>query len=297
MKLKEALKGILTEKELEIVKTSYDIVNDIAIVEVDEELVPKEKKIAEKIMELHRNIKTVLKKKGIHEGSFRIQKMQHIMGEDKRETVYKENGLSFKLNVEQVYFSPRLSTERKRIAEQVKPGEKVLVMFSGYGPYPLVILNEEPNVEKIVSVEINPKAIEYQKENIELNKSIARRMKEHKKGIGREQLVEMMRSKIRVYLGDVKDILPGMNEKFDRILMPLPKSAGNFLDVALEKAKRGTIVHFYDFLNKMDMPHKAIEKIEGACKESRKKFSVLGWNECGSQSPSKSRICVDFRIL
>jgi hypothetical protein len=32
-----------------------------------------------------------------------------------------------------------LSTERKRISELVKPGEKVLVMFSGAAPYVCVI--------------------------------------------------------------------------------------------------------------------------------------------------------------
>jgi len=86
---------------------------------------------------------------------------------------------------------------------------------------------------------------------------------------------------------------------FDRILMPLPKSAEDFLDDALLMTKKGTIIHFYDFLNEAlgEIPSKAIEKIDIACKRNNIKYKILNHVKCGDQAPYVYRVCVDFEIL
>ena len=73
-----------------------------------------------------------------------------------------------KLDVKKVYFSPRLATERKRVADLVSDGEEILDMFAGVGPFPFVIAKEK-SVD-ITAVDINEVAIQYLNENIKINK-------------------------------------------------------------------------------------------------------------------------------
>lgn len=177
-----------------------------------------------------KNVKVVCKKTKIHSGVFRTKKVKILAGERRKTTTHKENNIRVNLNVETCYFSPRLSNERLRIANLVKKGESVLVMFSGIGIYSWVI-SKNTLAKEIYGVEINPFAHKFAEENLKLNK------------IGN----------VKLFLGDVKKIVPKLKKKFDRIVMPLPKSAEEFLDVALKSAKKGTVIHFYDFLFEEDL--------------------------------------------
>jgi len=168
--LKSSLKNKLNKKELQFVKRSLDVIGNIAILEIPKELEnrKKEKLIAEEVLRLNKNITTVLKK-GKHEGVFRVQKLEHLAGKNTKEAVYKEHGIMMKLDVEQVYFSPRLSTERKRIMQLVKKPEDILVMFSGCAPYVCVLAKNTP-ARHVWGIEINPVAHRYGWENLKLNK-------------------------------------------------------------------------------------------------------------------------------
>lgn len=272
--LKSLLSKKLTAQELDLVRTSYDVVGSIIVIEVPDELRKKEKIIADALLKLHKNAKTVAKKAGVHEGVFRTQKLKVIAGSRTTKTTYRENGVVLNLDVEKVYFSPRLGNERKRIAGLVKRDEKVLVMFSGCGPYPLVI-SKNSNAKEIYAIEINPAAHKYARENVKLNNA----------------------RNVKLFYGDVREIIPILNKKFDRILMPLPRSGEDFLFIALLAARSGTVIHFYDFLNEEEIPKAAIAKIEKACHQAKKKFKILGHVKCGQFGPRIYRICVDFRIL
>jgi len=276
--LKDALADKLSSEELNILKTAYDTVGDIAILEIDEELRSKEKLIAETLLNIQKQIKVIARKDGSHEGEFRTQKVRVLAGENRLETTYLENGIKIRLNVETVYFSPRLSTERKRINSLVKHKEEVLVMFSGSGVYPINIA-KNTKAKHIVGIEINPEGHRFAKENIILNKV----------------------KNVELHLGDVKEVIPNLkklnpNLSFDRILMPLPKSAEDFLDTALSVSKKGTVIHFYDFLHE-DQFDLAKQKIDAACKKNNKEYKILALVKCGQHAPRVYRICVDFEIL
>lgn len=271
--LKKALAEKLPREALEKLKTSFDIIGDIAILEIDEEMIPYEKMMAEFLLDTHKNVETVLKKAGTHKGDFRTQDLQYVAGVDKRETIHKENGVRLKLKVGEVYFSGRLSTERTRIMKLVRKGERILVMFAGCGPYTCV-LGKNTQAKEVIGVEWNPEGHKYATENIQLNKI--------KNAVS--------------YCGNVREVVPQLEGTFDRILMPLPKNAGDFLDVALTKAKKSTIVHMYDFLHEDDF-HIAHEKIESACKTKNLRCKILNTVKCGQHAPRVYRICVDFEIV
>ena len=272
MKLKQALKKKLTKAQLKKLVTSFDVVGDIAIIEIPEKLGKKEKLIADTLLKLHKNIKVICKKTGIHRGIFRRQNLKIITGEKRKTTTYKENNVIMKLHIQDVYFSPRLSHERLRIAKQVKPGESVLIMFSGVAPYCLVIA-KNTKAKEVYAIEINPAAHKFAVENVKLNKI----------------------NNIRLFKGDVRMVIPAVKKKFDRILMPLPLTGENFLDIALTAAKKKAVIHFYDFLRE-DEFSLGKQKIIDACKAAKRKCRILKIVKAGQIKPREYRICIDFFV-
>lgn len=270
---KDALAKVLKRKELRVVKTAHDIMGSIAIIEVPRDLQEKEKLIANTLLQSNPLIETVLKKDSEHEGVFRTQHMKFLAGVKTKTAVYKENNCTLHINVENVYFSPRLSTERKRIADQVSEGEDILVMFSGAAPYPCV-LAKNTQAKIIVGVEINPQGHKQGLENVRLNKI----------------------KNVDLHCGDVREIVPLLNQTFDRIIMPLPKTAEEFLDVALPVAKPHAIIHLYGFYHE-DEFHKAHEEVDKYCKAAKREYKIVSTTKVGQQSPRTYRICVDIEVL
>jgi tRNA (guanine37-N1)-methyltransferase len=272
MKLKDKLKGKLTKKQMELVPSSFDVVGDIAIIEIPLDLEKKEKIIAKALLDLHKNIKVVCKKAGLHTGIFRRQKLRIIGGERRKTTEYKENNVRMKLHVQDVYFSPRLSTERKRIMEMVKKGEDILVMFSGCAPYVLVIA-KNTSAKEVYGIEINPIAHKFAIQNMILNKL----------------------NNVKLLKGDVRLVAPTLKKKFDRILMPLPLGGENFLDVALSLIKKNGTIHYYDFKEE-DAFDISKKKARDACKKAKKKCKILNLKKCGQIGKRTFRICIDFKV-
>ncbi len=272
-KLKDILGGKLTKKELSLVPSSFDMVGNIIIFsDFPKQLLKKEKIIGNEILKDLRHFKSVFKKTKKYSGEFRTPKLKLLAGENNKETVHKENNVRLKLNVEKVYFSARLSEERKRIAKKVRKNEKILVMFSGCCVYPLVIA-KNTKAGEIYGIEINPIAHKYALENIKPNKI----------------------NNINLFLGDVKRVLPKIKEKFDRIIMPLPKGAENFLSLALDKIRKNGIIHFYSFAEENNYGN--IKKIiNKECEKKKKKCRILDIVKCGQFSPRVFRVCVDFMV-
>jgi len=271
--LREELSKKLNKKEMDLVKTSYDVLGSIAIIEIPDELEKKEKIIGETLLRLHNHVETVLKKAGIHSGKYRRQKLKVIAGKRTKVAEYKENNARLRLDVEKVYFSSRSGTERKRIFQQVKKGETVLVMFSGCAPYPVVI-GRNTDAGHIYGVELNPIGHKFAEENVKLNKL----------------------ENVTVLEGDVRKVVPKLKKKFDRIIMPLPKLAESFLDVAFDASKKGTVIHLYCFTSE-DLFDELKEKIKKRCKDFGKKCKIMDVVKCGHYSPRVYRICVDFKIM
>ena len=272
-KLKDLFMEKLTNTELNLLPSSFDMVGSIIIFsDFPNQLSKKEKIIGNEILKNFRHFKSVFKKTKKYSGKFRTPKLKLLAGSINKETMHRENNVKLKLNVEKVYFSARLSEERKRIAKKVRKNEKVLVMFSGCGAYPLVIA-KNTKAKEVCGIEINPVAHKYGLENIKLNKI----------------------NNIKLFLGDVKKFLPKIKEKFDRIIMPLPKGAESFLGLALNKIRKNGIIHFYSFAEENNY-NNIKKKINDECEKKKKKCRILDIVKCGQFSPRVFRICVGFRV-
>ena len=168
-RLRARLSGLLSSKELASIHNSYDVVGDIAIIRVTERSRKYNKTIAETIMKIQKNVKTVLAQTSSVHGDFRLRKLDFVAGEHKTTTVHRESGCSFSVDVKKCYFSPRLLYERMRIARQVEEGEVVVNMFARVGCFSIIIAKHSVS-EKIYSIDVNPSAFQFMQQSIRINR-------------------------------------------------------------------------------------------------------------------------------
>ena len=224
-RLRDKLSDALPQEQLGRVYNSFDTIGDIAIVKHNN--LQNAEVVAEQIMAVNRNIKTVLTPIGRITGDFRVRELKLLAGENKTCTSHRESGCVFRVDVEKCYFSPRLSYEHRRIAELVKPGEVVVNMFAGVGCFSIVIAKTQSQT-KTYSIDVNPTAVQYMEENVKINQ---------------------VSDSVFPILGDAKEIIQTrLQGVADRVLMPLPEKALEYLPYALlALKKKGGWIHYYDF--------------------------------------------------
>ncbi len=225
-RLRDKLSNALPYEELTKIYNSFDIIGDVAIFKVANDGA-NVTAVAKQIMAVHKNVKTVFIQAGPVRGDHRVRRLKLLAGEGKTCTRYKESGCVFAVDVEKCYFSPRLSLERARIARLVKSGEKVVNMFAGVGCFSVLIAKSVPQT-KVYSIDINPTAFRYMEENVKINRVYGR---------------------VTPILGDSKDVInTQLQHKADRVLMPLPEKAFEYLSYAILALKPiGGWIHLYDF--------------------------------------------------
>jgi len=210
------------------VSLGLDLIGDIAILRLPQVSREEEAKIAEIVMRVHRNVKAVFKQVSPVSGEFRLRRLEHLAGEKRLETVHREYGCLFKVNVAEAYFSPRLHHERFRVARLVSQGEVVVNFFAGVGCFSIMAA-KHGKPSKVYSIDLNPAAYRYMKENILLNRVVG--------------IVEPM-------LGDAAKLAEEKLERVaNRVLLPLPELAQHYLPYAAKCLKaRGGWIHYYDFV-------------------------------------------------
>lgn len=269
--VKEMLKGKLTDQEITDLHNSYDIIGKIVIVEIPENLKIHKDLIGKATLEFTKRDSVYMKNSPI-KGITRIRDIEFLCGVDNPITIHKEQKIRLKLDVSKVYFSPRLTNERKRIRDISHDGEKILDMFCGVGPFPIVIASRKK--VDITAVDINKVAIKYLKENIKLNK-----LKGHILGI----------------CGDIKEVSEKQlkNEKFDRIIMNLPGTAYDFLDYAFELIADNGIIHYYEFASDCE---EGKLKLEKKAKEHNMHVKIEKCHKVRSTSPGMWQMAFDCKV-
>ncbi len=223
--LAEALEGQLSEQELALLPRAYDLIGDIAILEIPDELTQHTHLIGETFHTLHRSIRTVLAKRGAISGLTRIREYEFLSGENSTKTIHIEYGCRFAVDVSKAYFSPRLLEEHHRVAQLVTDDETVVDMFCGVGPFSIHIARNRQ--ADIFAIDINPSAIDLLRESIELNKLVGT---------------------ITPIVADAHDYVQTTSVKADRVIMNHPSGAQDFLVDACAILKPGGTIHYYDFI-------------------------------------------------
>jgi tRNA (guanine37-N1)-methyltransferase len=250
--------------------TSFDIVGTIALIKLPDNLREYSKLIGEAILNVHKNLKTIAWDKGI-KGEYRIRDFEIIAGKNNTETIHKEYGIRFLMDISKAYFSPRLGKEHYRIAKLVKPGEVVLDMFAGIGPFSIMI-SKYSKANQIYSIDINKSALEFFIKNIDLNKV----------------------QNIFPLEGDANKILEKV-PLVDRIIMNLPHESAKFLKSALKKLKPEGTIHYHLISNPTEI-HTIKSELEKSLEEYGFRAIKIETNNLGSYSPKLNHYCLDLHL-
>ncbi len=275
---REVLFNTLPDELLEDLPHSYDIIGDIAVVNLRPELAKYDTDIAKAIIGVNKNVHVVLARAGAIHRVDRILPTRHLAGEKRTETIHRESGLRFKVDLAKAYFSPRLSHEHQRVVQQVKPGERVVDLFAGVGPFAIMIAKKLDGI-KVDAVDVNPEAVRLMGENIRLNK---------------------VRGTITTWLGDarkiVDDHLAGIAS---RVIMNHPSDAISFVDVACKALRdEGGLVHYYTFKEGLDCEEAATIEFEQAARSAGWKLKTLaGVRRVRGTAPMKWQVGVDALVV
>jgi tRNA (guanine37-N1)-methyltransferase len=215
---------------------------------------------AAKLLASRPSLHTVVSAVGEVHGEYRTREFTVLAGEPTTRTVVIEHGHRFIVDLAGAYFSARLSTERQRILAQVRPGEAVLDMFAGVGPFAITLA---ARAAFVVASDLNPKAIGLMLENISVNRS----------------------GNVLPMLADARRLPAILPWTFDRVVMNLPLAGTEFLPEAFRLARPGGTIHFYSLVS-LEGEHTArIRKIGG---------TVLAEREVRSYSPGQWHAVYDI---
>ncbi len=218
---------MLTPNESDELISAFDQIGDIIIVRIPDSLLSKKKIIGETLLNEVKIVRSVFYQASAVEGDFRTRDLEILAGEDNTETEYKEFGCKFIVDVEKAFFSPRLSTERERIANLVQEGEVMVNMFAGIGMFSIMAAKKKKCT--VCSLDINPVASKLCEKNIELNK---------------------LAGKVISINGNASEIIKEqLVNKSDRTLMLLPERSDEFLESAISATKNKGIIHYYSHIH------------------------------------------------
>ncbi len=257
-----------------------EIIGDIAVIRTPFGYTPEQlRPLAEALLRRLSYVKSVWATASPVEGEYRLRGFIHLAGEPRSETLYREHGCVFKLDILRVYISPRLNYEHERVAKLVKPGEVVINMYAGAGLFS-IIMARKSRPRKVYSIDINPYAYRYMVENVRLNKV--------------EDIVVPM-------MGDASRMVPEkLRGTADRVLMPLPEKALEHLPAALAglRGPRG-VLHVYlhvDTPRGVKPTERAVEVLGSRLEELGVGYRVLFSRVVRTVGPRKSQVVVDVEV-
>ena len=299
MNLQDELKGIVEDALLDRVPKRFDYIGDVAVISIPTELEAYRRVIAEKLVSMRGNTRAVLNKVSRLEGEHRVAGFELLLG-DSTETVHRENGYAYRLDVRKVFFNPRLYWERGRVAAKISLSENVLIPFCGVGPFVLPVAGKGA---RVLAIELNPDACACLRENIRLNR---------------------LDEKITVVQGDAEEIFRQLEARisnpesgfdgegfdrevhgrkgfdreiidreiigrvgFDRAIVPTPYGLDRALGEVAGLVRTGGSIHFYTF--------KAESQLPGLVEEYEKMgLEVEFYRRSGNVAPGISRWVFDL---
>jgi tRNA (guanine37-N1)-methyltransferase len=222
--LKNVLSSILAPDEVAQVYSAFDQIGDIIIIKIPDDLMPKKSLIADTILANVKTAKAVFAQVSPVKGDYRVRDLEFAAGENRTITEHREHGCRFKVDVAKTYFSPRLSTERLRIASMVGERETIVNMFAGVGTYS-ILMTKINKTCKVYSIDSNIVAVELCEVNARLNR---------------------VQDRVVSIYGDAAKVIKGkLVGQADRVLMPLPERAKEFVESAALALKKKGVVHYF----------------------------------------------------
>lgn len=267
--LAEYFQGIMSKEEIDLLPRGWAILGDIITVKIHPSLDPYQYQIGAALLSIYPRCKSVLRDFGI-EGQLREPNRRIIAGSG-TETIHRENGVKFKLDVQRIMFSPGNMKERIHMSHNGQ-GELVVDMFAGIGYFTLpMAVHSRPR--KIISIELNPVAYGYLQENIRLNHV--------------EDVVEPR-------LGDCTDETP--RGIADRVVMGFVGTTDRYLQTGIRALCPGGVLHYHQTVPTWLYPQVLVNDISKAAHDLGRHAEILRCIRVKKYSPGVLHAVVDARI-
>jgi tRNA wybutosine-synthesizing protein 2 len=270
-KLRSKLK--LNEKESDALPHGYQIIGKILLIKLKPKLIRHKKIIGKTVLELFPYVHTVCLMKEI-KNKERKPKIEIIAGCKNTQTLHKEHGCQFLIDVSKLMWSQGNKEERLRLVKLVKPNETIVDMFAGIG-YFSIFIAKYSNPRKVYAIDINPEAIEYLRKNIWMNNV--------------ENKIEILQGDCRKFAGLLEDIS-------DRIIMGYLFNTEKFLPYALKIAKANAFIHLHRTVKIEDI-EKIKEKIVEIGKKNNCKIKIINMIKVKSYAPKIWHFVFDLKVI
>lgn len=219
----EALGQIFQGEELKRALTGVDVIGDLAVIKIPQGWEDRKYEIGEILLTRLNNINGVFRQTTPTSRGEKVRGIEWLAGKKGTVTTYTEHGCAFRVDIATVYFSPRLSFERLRVARLAKKSEVVVNMFAGIGTFS-IIMAKIAGSHRVYSMDKNPESFNYMLENVVRNG---------------------MDGTVIPILGDAKEAVADLAGVADRVLMPLPELAYEYLPYGLSCMKTRGWIHIY----------------------------------------------------
>ncbi|KAJ8341306.1 hypothetical protein SKAU_G00335970 [Synaphobranchus kaupii] len=287
LKSEEVLRAVLPEGQ--DVTSGFSRVGHIAHLNLREHQLPYRTLIGEVLMDKNPGVTCVVNKTNTIDSTYRNFQMEVLAGDGNMVAKVRENGWVYEFDFSRVYWNPRLSTEHERVVGLLRPGDTVVDVFAGVGPFAVPAARRGCDV---LANDLNPDSYRWLQHNCKLNKAHGKVRafnmdgRDFIRGPLREELPALLRGAGRVH-----------------VVMNLPALALDFLDAfrgllggrgPAENAGSLPRVHCYGF-SKQDDPQKDVTQrasaslgspLEGRC-------SV---HLVRNVAPNKEMMCVSFAL-
>ncbi|AEH61815.1 protein of unknown function Met10 [Methanosalsum zhilinae DSM 4017] len=260
-KMEQIIAETVSSDMAHLIPARFDVLGDIAVVQIPPDIGPYKRAIAEAIVENRRDINVVLNKITKLTGDSRTASFECLLG-NRFTTDYREYGYVYRIDLANAFFNSRLSYERQRIQSQVKTDEMVVVPFSGVGPFAI------PAAKKatVVAVDSNHRACRLLKYNSRINS---------------------VEDNLSIVHSDACSIRSMFSQDFDRAIVPAPYGMDRFLKIISDCIKKGGMIHFYTFKKEHQIP-------ELIHTYHRSGLDVRFYRRCGNVAPGVSRWALDL---
>lgn len=265
--------GHLPDAARALLPSSFDVIGEVLLVKIPDELRAFESEIAKALLETTPRVRTVAQDEGVT-GEHRVRALRVLIGDPRTVTEHAEYGVRMRVDPATCYFSPRLATERFRIAKLVSPGERVVDLMAGVAPFALVIAKHS-QASRIDAVDVNEAAVAYARENVALNKLEGRVVPEH---------------------ADARAWAASHAGVADRVITNLPHSAHAFLEDALRVLKPEGTWHYHCIQSEAGLGRHLAELAERA-KDAGRELHVAGTRVVRTYSSHERHYAVDLRVL
>ena len=270
--IKKNLEDEIPSNLLKKIPDKWEKVGDVLVIVLPSELNRYKEAVGEKYAEIL-NCRTVLNDIGGISGEYREPNVEIIYGSERTETIHKENGIRYKLDLQKVMFSSGNIDERKRMATIAGLNETIVDLFAGIGYFTLpAAVYSKP--KKIFAIEKNPISYNYLCQNITLNNVT--------------NIVEPIH-------GDNRKVAP--KNVADRIILGYFGGTHEFLPVAFDCLKNNCgVIHYHDTFPNENIPDIPMKHVEKVAEKYNKSAKLMKYKRVKSYAPGISHFVFDIKI-